>query len=90
MKRLKSLVFFETLVLVVSSCSFIQKYTGKGGGAPTAENPGEFSTATGLRYNDDEKPSFQVTAFEGQPDAPNMRFIEGGRAVMGCPSNAVT
>jgi len=69
--------------LVVSSCSFIQKYTGKGGGAPTAENPGEFSTATGLRYNDDEKPSFQVTAFEGQPDAPNMRFIEGGRAVMG-------
>ena len=83
MKRLKSLVFFATLVLVVSSCSFIQKYTGKGGGAPTAENPGEFSTATGLRYNDDEKPSFQVTAFEGQPDAPNMRFIEGGRAVMG-------
>jgi len=83
MKRLKSLVFFATLLVVVSSCSFIQKYTGKGGGAPTAENPGEFSTATGLRYNDDEKPSFQVTAFEGQPDAPNMRFIEGGRAVMG-------
>jgi len=83
MKRLKSLVFFATLLVVVSSCSFIQKYTVKGGGAPTAENPGEFSTATGLRYNDDEKPSFQVTAFEGQPDAPNMRFIEGGRAVMG-------
>ena len=83
MKLLKRLVFFATLVSVVASCSFIQKYTGKGGGAPTAENPGEFSTATGLRYNDDEKPSFQVTAFEGQPDAPNMRFIEGGRAVMG-------
>ncbi|MFZ9981351.1 MAG: gliding motility lipoprotein GldJ [Cyclobacteriaceae bacterium] len=69
--------------MTVSSCSFIDNLLGKKGGAPTAENPGQFSTATGLRYNDDEKPSFQVPEFEGQPDAPNMRFIEGGRAVMG-------
>lgn len=83
MKRLKSLVFFAVLVLTVSSCSFIQKYIGKGGGAPTAENPGQFSTATGLRFNPDDKPGFEVPDFEGQPDAPNMRFIEGGRTVLG-------
>jgi gliding motility-associated lipoprotein GldJ len=83
MKGLKRPLFFAVLVLTVSSCSFIDNLLGKKGGAPTAENPGQFSTATGLRYNDEEKPSFQVTEFEGQPDAPNMRFIEGGRAVMG-------
>lgn len=76
-------LFFAVLIMTVSSCSFIDNLLGKKGGAPTAENPGQFSTATGLRYNDDEKPSFQVPEFEGQPDAPNMRFIEGGRAVMG-------
>jgi len=83
MKGLKRPLFFAVLVLTVSSCSFIDNLLGKKGGAPTAENPGQFSTATGLRYNDEEKPSFQVTEFEGQPDAPNMRFIEGARAVMG-------
>lgn len=83
MKGLMRPLFFAVLIMTVSSCSFIDNLLGKKGGAPTAENPGQFSTATGLRYNDDEKPSFQVPEFEGQPDAPNMRFIEGGRAVMG-------
>jgi gliding motility-associated lipoprotein GldJ len=41
------------------------------------------STATGLAYNDDDAGGFQVKPFEGQPDAPNTVFIEGGRAVMG-------
>jgi sulfatase modifying factor 1 len=48
---------------------------------PTAENPGNESTATGLEYNADD--GFQVMDFKGQPDAPNMVFIEGGRFVMG-------
>jgi len=64
MKGLKRPLFFAVLVLTVSSCSFIDNLLGKKGGAPTAENPGQFSTATGLRYNDEEKPSFQVTEFE--------------------------
>ncbi|MES2731558.1 MAG: gliding motility lipoprotein GldJ, partial [Bacteroidota bacterium] len=48
---------------------------------PTAENPGNESTATGMEYNADD--GFQVADFKGQPDAPNMVFIEGGRFVMG-------
>lgn len=53
----------------------------KKGSKPTATNPGNESTTTGLEYNADE--GFQVQDFEGQPDAPNMVFIEGGRFVMG-------
>jgi len=82
MKALKQLVFFSALLLVATSCSFFGNLFG-GGGAPTAENPGQLSSATGLRYNDEESGSFQVSEFEGQPAAPNMRFIEGGRTVLG-------
>lgn len=56
---------------------------GGGGGKPTAQNPGQLSTATGLAYNNEDEGGFMVSPFEGQPDAPNMVFIEGGRAVMG-------
>lgn len=56
---------------------------GGGGGKPTAQNPGQISTATGLAYNNEDEGGFMVNPFEGQPDAPNMVFIEGGRAVMG-------
>lgn len=82
-------MFFATLVLVVSSCSYIKKLLGKGG-APTAEDPGDFSTATGLTYNFDNAADtagatagYLIRPFSGQPDAPNLRFIEGGRTVLG-------
>ena len=65
--------------MIIASCSLS---VGKGG-KPTATNPGQMSTATGLAYNDDDAGGFQVKPFEGQPDAPNTVFIEGGRAVMG-------
>jgi sulfatase modifying factor 1 len=61
------------------SCSLLPG----GGGKPTATDPGDLSTATGLNYNDEETGGFAVVEFEGQPDAPNTVFIEGGRAVMG-------
>lgn len=53
----------------------------KTGSNPTATNPGNISTATGLEYNDDE--GFQVMDFRGQPEGPNLVFIEGGRTVLG-------
>ncbi len=53
------------------------------GGPPTATNPGQVSTATGLAYNKEDEGGYMVNPFKGQPDAPNMVFIEGGRAVMG-------
>ncbi|BDD00435.1 gliding motility lipoprotein GldJ [Persicobacter psychrovividus] len=48
---------------------------------PTASSPGRISTATGLEYNDDD--GFKVNDFRGQPDGPNLVFIEGGRTVLG-------
>lgn len=53
----------------------------KSGSNPSATNPGGISTATGLEYNDDE--GFQVLDFRGQPEGPNLVFIEGGRMVLG-------
>ena len=65
--------------VLLSACSL---FGGKGR-KPTAQNPGQVSTATGLAYNDEDQGGFMVNPYEGQPDAPNMVFIEGGRAVMG-------
>ena len=48
---------------------------------PTAENHGGISTATGLEYNSDG--GFQVSDYQGQPEGPNLVFIEGGRSVLG-------
>ena len=82
--KLKMKYSFRALLSVVgasvalSGCSLLG-----GGGKPTASNPGQMSTATGLAFNDEDAGGFMVTPFEGQPEAPNMVFIEGGRAVMG-------
>lgn len=52
-----------------------------GSGNPTSSAPGGGSTATGLAYNEEE--GFQVAPYQGQPDGPNLVFIEGGRTVLG-------
>ncbi|MBX2961273.1 MAG: gliding motility lipoprotein GldJ [Cyclobacteriaceae bacterium] len=76
---LKALLFLAISSVVLSACSLF----GRGGGKPTAQNPGQISTATGLRFNNEDEGGFMVNSFRGQPDAPNMVFIEGGRTVMG-------
>jgi len=53
----------------------------KSGKHPTAKNPGPISSATGMEYNSDE--GFQVMDFRGQPEGPNLVFIEGGRTILG-------
>ncbi|MBS1682310.1 MAG: gliding motility lipoprotein GldJ [Bacteroidetes bacterium] len=77
MKRLQTFFYLVGLSLVVSSC-FLRK-----GGKPTAQNPGQLSTATGLAYTNDPAEGFAVMPYSSQPDAPNMVFIEGGRTVLG-------
>ncbi len=79
MKQIKGLLLVVGCAFLMASCSLF----GKKGGKPTAINPGQMSTATNLKYNDEETSGFKVTQFEGQPDAPNTVFIEGGRAIMG-------
>ncbi|MFC2126688.1 gliding motility lipoprotein GldJ [Bacteroidota bacterium] len=78
MKTVKSVLskisLFGFAVIILSSC-------GRGGGHPNAVNPGRISTATGLEYNEED--GFQVADFQGQPEGPNLVFIEGGRTVLG-------
>lgn len=67
-----SSVSLLVLVVIAGSC---------GQGTPTSTNPGRYSSATGLEYN--EEGGFAVNDFSGQPEGPNLRFIEGGRTVLG-------
>lgn len=69
----KGISFVVCGMAILTSCSK--------GGKPTSENPGPFSTATGLAYNEDG--GFTVDEFNGQPEGPNLVFIEGGRTTLG-------
>ena len=48
---------------------------------PTSMNPGPSSAKTGIEYN--VEGNFTLQEYEGQPEAPDMVYIEGGRFVMG-------
>lgn len=52
-----------------------------GSTTPTSSNPGKISNTTGLEFN--AEGGFQVREFSGQPEGPNLVFIEGGRTVLG-------
>ena len=81
MKQLKGVFVVVGGSVIIAACSLLPG--GNKNAKPTAINPGQLSTATNLQYNDEESGGFKVTDFEGQPDAPNTVFIEGGRAIMG-------
>lgn len=73
---LNATTFCVGIAVILSSC------IGGGGGRPTSSSPGEYSNVTGLAFNEEEG-DFEVNEFRGQPDGPNLRFIEGGRTIMG-------
>lgn len=77
--------FIKSAFLVVSGSAFLWScgLLGGGGGRPTSVHPGAMSTATGLLYNDEDNNGFMVNPYSGQPEGPNLVFIEGGRAVVG-------
>ena len=83
MKRTTGL--FKSALLVVGGSMVLTScfLGGGGGGRPTSSHPGAMSTATGLAYNDEDNNGFEVKPYAGQPEGPNLVFIEGGRAVMG-------
>ncbi|BDD11175.1 hypothetical protein FUAX_36070 [Fulvitalea axinellae] len=72
-RRIRSGLMAALGVAVLASCG--------GSGHRTAQHPGPMSTVTGMEYNEDD--GFQVQDFRGQPHAPNMVFIEGGRTTLG-------
>lgn len=81
MKRTAS--FFKCALLVVGGSMLLTSCFLGGGGRPTSVHPGSLSTATGLAYNDEDNNGFMVNPYSGQPEGPNLVFIEGGRAVVG-------
>jgi len=78
MKRFSRVV--KSAALLFGASAFLAS-CGGGTGAPTSMNPGMGSTTTGLVYNEED--GFTVNPYQGQPDGPNLVFIEGGRTVMG-------
>lgn len=74
----KALAYLSFSALIFVAC-------GKGGGQPNSEYPGQFSTSTGLAYSQDYEDSagYKTHPFHGQPEGPNLVFIEGGRMVLG-------
>jgi len=78
---MKNLIHSTRSIITLAAIAVIMFSCGKKGGTPTATNPGKYSTATGLEYNSEE--GFQVAEYRGQPEGPNLVFIEGGRTVLG-------
>lgn len=66
-----------SLLIAYSSC------TVRGVGTPTAKDPGRQSTKTGAEYNGRDENSFEVSSYFGQPQGPDLKFIEGGRVILG-------
>ncbi|HLF33885.1 MAG TPA: gliding motility lipoprotein GldJ [Cyclobacteriaceae bacterium] len=77
----KSIDVLKQCILGISIGFLAYSCGGFGKSHPTATDPGRHSTTTGLEYNSET--GFQVANFKGQPDGPNLVFIEGGRAVLG-------
>lgn len=73
MRIVSSVGYITLIALFLSACNR--------SGKPSAESPGGYSSATGVAFN--EEGGFQVNEFQGQPDGPNLIFIEGGRTVLG-------
>jgi len=73
--RLSSLAWVAAGMLALQSCSKEK---------PTSINPGDASTTTGLAYaTGDGDEGFPVKDYSGQPQAPGVVYIEGGRTVLG-------
>lgn len=76
-RSLNAAVMGIALSTLVYSCGLL----GGGSGQPTSSAPGKSSTTTGLEFN--EEGGFEVNDYRGQPEGPNLVYIEGGRTVLG-------
>lgn len=73
-KVVKPLAILFGAATLLAACS-------SGIGHATSSNPGAESTTTGLAFNEED--GFQVNEYLGQPEGPNLVYIEGGRTVLG-------
>jgi len=80
LRFLKSLLAIGATGAILTGCSLIRGNSE----FPTSFSPGDYDTKTGMRYNDKNSDNpFEVRDYEGQPQAPGMVFIEGGRHILG-------
>jgi formylglycine-generating enzyme len=89
-KFLIQFVVLGSLILLTASCGLFKK---KGGfqNSKNVAGKGQLSTATGIAYNNEDDPesSLVVSEYLGQPDGPNLVFIEGGRTTLGSPEEDI-
>ncbi len=79
----KNIIIIFLCIFMLSSC-FLFKKKNEFQNSKNVSDNGEGSMITGVKYNEKDNPSsFTVKKYDGQPDAPNMVYIEGGRFVMG-------
>jgi len=71
------------MALLAATSAFVG--CGKKNAFPTAQDPGKGSTKTGIDFasGKDPKEGFAVREFAGQPEGPDLVFIEGGRMILG-------
>ena len=69
---------FKAFYLAIVAAAFLWSCAPQN---PTAVNPGESSSKTGVAYNTEG--GFEVNPFQGQPNGPGLTFIQGGRTVLG-------
>ncbi len=79
---MKHISFFSSTAVCLVAGILLSACGIGGGNYPTGRNPGKRSTKTNLAYNDPDL-GFEVLDYSGQPDVPNMVFVEGGRTVIG-------
>jgi gliding motility-associated lipoprotein GldJ len=79
--KIKVLFGSAIIAATLASCG------GREYGKPTAQNPGETDIFTGLEYDltgrGKDPEAMLLSSFEGQPEPPGMKYIEGGRIVLG-------
>jgi len=84
-QTITSLGLIALLALAIAACSKNKK--------PTSINPGKQSTTTGLKYGSgsgkNKNNEFAMRKFKGQPEGPNLVYIEGGRHILGAQEEDV-
>lgn len=81
----KNLGLWMGVILIFSASILSSCNKNSGYGRRTASKPGKKSATTGAKFNFDERDSsrFFVTKYSEQGPGPNLKFIQGGRAVLG-------
>lgn len=87
-KKVRVLLQFSLVIFAattITSCGIFNKGPKGFQNSQNVSQQGQSSLVTGVSYNDQSNPemSFVVSDYQGQPDGPNLVFIEGGRFTMG-------